>query len=89
MAEFVRTTRSHFDVVIYDTPPITLISDTSILLSQLYGAMLVCRTGVTKSKIIKRSLAMIQSTGTHLLGIVLNCNMAIENNKYYNMYYRD
>lgn len=89
MSEFIRCTRRHFDVVIYDTPPITLISDTSVLLSQLYGAMLVCRTGVTKSKLVKRSLAMIQSTETRLLGVVLNCNSRPEENKYYNMYYRD
>jgi Mrp family chromosome partitioning ATPase len=89
MSEFIRSTRRHFDMVIYDTPPITLISDTSVLLSQLYGAMLVCRTGITKSKFVKKSLEMIQSTETRLLGLVLNCNMGTEDNKYYNMYYRD
>lgn len=89
MSEFIRKTRSHFDMVVYDTPPITLISDTSVLLSQLSGALLVCRTGVTKFKLVKRSLAMINHTGTRLLGVVLNGNAAADTNKYYNMYYRD
>jgi capsular exopolysaccharide synthesis family protein len=88
MIEFIRNTRRHFDMVIYDTPPLALISDTSILLSRLYGAILVCRTGVTKSRDVPKSLTMIRSTETQLLGVVLNGNKEIENNKYYNMYYR-
>lgn len=89
MTEFIRNTRRHFDMVLYDTPPITLISDTSVLLSQICGAMLVCRTGVTKSQLVKKSLSMIHSTGTRLLGVVLNCNVETESHKYYSMYYRD
>jgi capsular exopolysaccharide synthesis family protein len=89
MLEFIRNTRRHFDMVIYDTPPLTLISDTSILLSRLYGAILVCRTGVTRSRDVPKSLTMIRSTETQLLGVVLNGSKANENNKYYNMYYRD
>lgn len=88
MSEFIQATRKYFDLVLYDTPPITLISDTSVLLSQLHGAMLVARTNVTRAKLISKSLSMIYGTETHLIGVVLN-STEITEDKYYHLYYKE
>ncbi len=88
MAEFIQETRSLFDIIVYDTPPITLISDTAVLLSQLHGAILVTRTRVTGTRIVPKALNMIRETNTNLIGVVLNSTTAIEN-KYYHRYYKD
>jgi len=88
MSEFIQATRAIFDVIVYDTPPITLIADTAVLLSQLHGAILVARTGVTKSRLISKSLNLIHDTNTDLIGVVLNSTSAVDN-KYYHRYYKD
>lgn len=89
MSEFIQETRKYFDIVVYDTPPITLVADASVLMSQLHGAILVSRTGVTRSRLIQKSLSMIRGSNTSLIGLVLNSSYAAENNKYYHRYYRD
>lgn len=88
MKELIYLSRKFFDLVVYDTPPITLISDTSILLSHLGGAILVTRTGVTRSKIILKSLSMIHRSNTSLIGVVLNGSVVTED-KYYHLYYKE
>lgn len=88
MGEFIEETRAKFDMIVYDTPPITLIADTAVLLSQLHGAILVTRTGVTRSRIIPKALRMIHDTNTSLIGVVLNSTTGV-NNKYYHRYYKD
>lgn len=89
MLEFIQETRKYFDVIIYDTAPITLISDASVLLSHLNGAILVTRTGVTQGRIIPKAINMIHNANTKLVGVVLNSSVQEENNKYYHRYYRD
>jgi len=88
MSDFIAETRSQFDLIVYDTPPITLIADTAVLLSQLHGAILVTRTGVTGSRIVPKAIKMIQDTNADLIGVVLNGAHAADN-KYYNRYYKD
>jgi len=88
MAEFIEETRAQFDMIVYDTPPITMIADTVVLLSQLHGAVLVTRTRVTRARIIPKALRMIHDTNTNLIGVVLNSTNGVEN-KYYHRYYKD
>lgn len=87
MAEFIQSARNQFDMIIYDTPPITLIADTAVLLGQLHGAMLVTRTRVTRSRVIPRALKMIADTNTSLIGVILNSTSGVES-KYYHKYYK-
>lgn len=88
MGEFIQETRSFFDMIVYDTPPITLIADTAVLLSQLHGAILVARTRVTRSRIIPKAIRLVQDTNTSLIGVVLNSTNGVDN-KYYHRYYKD
>lgn len=89
MLEFIQETRKYFDVIVYDTAPITLISDASVLLGHLDGAILVTRTGVTQGRIIPKAIRMIHNANTKLIGVVLNSSSQEVNNKYYHRYYRD
>jgi polysaccharide biosynthesis transport protein len=88
MEQFIQESRANFDIIVYDTPPITLIADTAVLLSQLHGAILVTRTRVTRSRIVPKAVNMIRETNTNFIGVVLNSTDAIES-KYYHRYYKD
>jgi len=87
MADFVRETRARFDMVIYDTPPLMIISDTSILLSQLDGALMVACGGVTKSRMLPKAISMVMKTKAKLIGVALN-SAHFSENPYYNKYYQ-
>ena len=90
MAEFIRETRKRFDVIIYDSPPVTIISDAAILMAQVDGCLLSIRCGYTTARILNRALALIKESKTKLTGVVLN-DVTIQDitsyNKYYKKYY--
>ena len=90
MAEFIKETRKRYDMVIYDTPPVTIISDASIMMSQLDGCLLSIRCGFTSARVMSRALTLIKESKSRLIGVVLNAvtmNDAASYNKYYKKYY--
>lgn len=91
MKEFIQETRKRFDMVVYDTPPVTIISDAAIVMSQLDGCLLSIRCGYTTGRILARALTLINESKTRLIGVVMNgvmMNDATSYNKYYKKYYR-
>lgn len=86
MQEFITESRRHFDMVIYDTPPITLISDAAILLSQIGGAILVTRSGVTGYRKLPKAINLIRGSSAKFIGVILN-GTAMQDSKYYSHYY--
>ena len=91
MAEFIRETRKRFDMIVYDAPPVTIISDASIVMSQVHGCLLSIRCGYTTVRILARALTLIQESKTRMLGVLMN-DVPIQDvtsyNKYYKKYYR-
>lgn len=88
MAEFIQETRENFDMIVYDTPPVTLISDAMVLLSHLHGAILVSRTGLTRARLVPKAISLMRSANPNVIGVVLNSTQTVEN-KYYHRYYKD
>ncbi len=61
-----------FEIVIFDTPPLLGLSDTSILASKVDGALIVVdTTRATKTK-LKQMKAVLAQTGVRVLGCVAN-----------------
>lgn len=72
MGQFITEARNQFDIVLYDTPPINVISDAIILVPRVQASLLVTRCGVTNSGMLSRAVSMIKESGAHLVGVVLN-----------------
>lgn len=69
--------------IIFDSSPIQLASETTLLLSQVDGIILVVNAGKTDRDIILRIIQDIDRQ--KLLGIVLNClKMSLSNRQYFN-----
>src|SRR3989338_2211630 len=68
MGDFLAEARKHFDIVVYDTPPITLISDAGILMKELDAGLLVARYGVTGLRQLKHGLTLVHEMGVKLIG---------------------
>lgn len=75
------------EVVIFDTPPLLGLSDTSLLASKVDGTLVVIdmsRTTKGKLKLLKAALAQ---TGTKVLGCVANKQRRSRNDSVYSYYY--
>ncbi|WP_275399776.1 CpsD/CapB family tyrosine-protein kinase [Enterococcus faecium] len=71
-----------FEFIIFDTPPLNLVSDSSILLSKVDGTVLVMRNNLTLKKDTKKALAIIQNFNGNLIGGILNGVTKKDNIKY-------
>jgi capsular exopolysaccharide synthesis family protein len=60
------------DVVILDTPPVTVAIDASILATQVDGVLLVLAAGQTKRGVAMRAVESLRKVHANLLGFVLN-----------------
>ena len=60
------------DVVVIDSPPVTVVSDTAIIASMVDGVLLVLRAGHTRNDYAKRAMAALQHVNARVLGFVLN-----------------
>lgn len=61
-----------YDVVIVDTPPITLVSDALTFAGSTAGLLMVVRPDVCRQIDLRRSFDSIELAGTHVLGVVMS-----------------
>jgi capsular exopolysaccharide synthesis family protein len=71
-AEVIAEARQLYDVVIIDTPPILMVTDSAIAAAAADGIMLVVRVGQTKRQNVQRALEILKELGTPILGTVIN-----------------
>jgi capsular exopolysaccharide synthesis family protein len=88
MTQFITEARKRYDIILYDTPPVTIISDASILMSQIHAAILTVRSGYTNSKNLVKAMSIIKDANANLLGLVMNAVNSTENTSYYYKYYQ-
>lgn len=69
-SEILKESRSYFDFIIIDAPPLGIFTDASLLINQADGAMLVIRANHTKYKDVDRILDSLPRE--RMLGTVLN-----------------
>ncbi len=68
--ELLAFAEPHFDWIVVDSSPVTLVSDAVNMARQCDGVLLVVRAGVTKYQIAQRAQQELQAAP--LLGVVLN-----------------
>ncbi|HET6449833.1 MAG TPA: polysaccharide biosynthesis tyrosine autokinase [Spirochaetia bacterium] len=72
LREMIRTLSESFDVVVYDTPPITLVAETLDLSRQVNGIVLVVDLSVATRGSLKAMNELIGNKGLTILGVILN-----------------
>ena len=68
--ELIAAVAPHFDWIVVDSSPVTLVSDAVNLARACDGVLLVARSAVTKFEIAQRALSELKAT--KVLGVVLN-----------------
>lgn len=72
MLNIMAELRQEFDIVIYDTPPILGLADSSIIATHTAGIIVVVRMAKTDRSVVKQALDSLKLSRANVLGIVAN-----------------
>ncbi len=61
-----------FDLVVIDTPPLNVVTDSAAIAARVQSVLLVVRAGRTDSTALEFTLERLERAGAHTVGIVLN-----------------
>ncbi|TJX12821.1 CpsD/CapB family tyrosine-protein kinase [Tissierella creatinini] len=95
MKDFLEDMRDHFDMIIIDSPPINLVTDSAILSTIADGTIMVVEVGKTEAEAAINGKELLDKVNANLLGVVLNKIPTKERSYYnygyyhYNEYYGD
>jgi capsular exopolysaccharide synthesis family protein len=78
--------KRHFDLVLFDTPPILSATDASLLGAAVDGVILVLQAATTKRDTAKRALEQLTQVKASALGVILN-QVDFKRERYYYSYY--
>jgi polysaccharide biosynthesis transport protein len=88
MREFIKEAIARYDRVIFDGPPVLLVSDALVLSRQVDGVILVARAVVNSKGALKRAREQLNRIGAHVLGGILN-GVQVRPGGYLKQQYRD
>ena len=83
MQEILQTLTQNFDLVIFDTPPLTAVTDAQILASRTDGTILVVRERQRDKREILLSKQLLEMAQANVLGVVFNGTKASMDDYYY------
>ncbi|MED3681923.1 CpsD/CapB family tyrosine-protein kinase [Bacillus thuringiensis] len=72
MKEIVNLLEDQFDIVVFDTPPTMLLSDSRILSSMCDGVIVIIRSGVTKREDLELTIELLEKANANVVGTILN-----------------
>jgi capsular exopolysaccharide synthesis family protein len=72
MVDFINEVKDKFDIVLFDTPPLLLVTDAAILASKVDGTILIYEVGKVARMVLKRAKLHLENVKANILGIVLN-----------------
>jgi polysaccharide biosynthesis transport protein len=72
LREFDEEARERYDLVIYDTPPLSVAADASLISAITDGVVLVVDSRRTRRKVATNAVAQLQRARANILGVVVN-----------------
>lgn len=91
MVEMVAALREEFDFVIFDAPPISMVTDAAIIGNLVDGALFVVRSNYAATDAVRAAVQQLQSAGAKILGVILtryDAKKALKHSSYgYGYYY--
>lgn len=86
MRQIIEELSQKYDYILVDTPPVTVVSDASIVTNLLDGVLVLVRQGQSRRDLVKKAVANLELTGIKPLGFVLN-GVEMPNRKSYGYAY--
>ena len=72
MGRFLSEVNERYDTVVFDAPPLNVVTDAALLGTRTDGVVLVARAGVTEQESLEFAVSQIEGVRALLLGTVLN-----------------
>lgn len=72
MRELITQATERYDQVIFDGPPVLLVSDAMVLAGMVDGVIIVCRAKANSRGIAQRAREQLERVNAHIFGAVLN-----------------
>jgi capsular exopolysaccharide synthesis family protein len=89
MTQLLGEVSKRFDIVLFDSPPVLGVSDSSLLVSKVDASLIVLQPRKMPLKALMRTKSIIQNVGGQIMGLVMN-NVDISADtqyQYYTTYY--
>lgn len=83
MASLVETLRSRYKIVLFDSPPLNLVTDAAVLGTLADGVILVARAGITLQGALGFARGQLEAVGAPIAGVVFNDVDASGRGRYY------
>jgi capsular exopolysaccharide synthesis family protein len=83
LAQVLELAQEKFDLVVVDTPPLSMISDSAVVAAAVDAVIFVVRSGRSSPAILETSLQRLSRANQNVLGIVLN---DVDQREYYYSY---
>ncbi|UUX35249.1 CpsD/CapB family tyrosine-protein kinase [Fundicoccus culcitae] len=71
MTALMQELSDNFDIVIYDTPPVTLVTDAKILATKADSVLLVVKQNFSRKDVLKRAIQELNNINADILGFVM------------------
>lgn len=70
MAKLLDELRQHYDYILVDLPPVTVVSDAVAMSKVLDGVVVVVRNAVAEQKMLSEAIRQLKMVNVHILGFV-------------------
>ncbi len=86
ISEFMKQTAKQFDYILFDTPPVAVVTDAIVLSRFTDGIIMVIESGKTSRRVLPRVLEMVDAAKVKVIGTIIN-KISLKHNAYYHYYY--
>lgn len=86
MRKFLKEVNHEYDIIILDTPPVGLVTDSAVLSTMVDGVILVAAVGHADIGIVKGAKQLLDKVDANIIGVILN-KVPVKGRYYYNQNY--
>lgn len=88
MGEILGHLGDQLDMIVLDTPPVLVVTDSAVLATRVDGVLIVVKPGKTKQAAFRQAIEQLNRVGANILGVVLN-DVEVKSSRYRYSYYRN
>lgn len=83
MINLIEKLKEKYDIIVFDTPPLNLVTDAQILSTKVDGTILVVRATITKKDAVIEAKNLLDKVGANIIGTVLYAVKNTSEKQYY------
>jgi non-specific protein-tyrosine kinase len=72
METLIERLQQEADMVLFDTPPVTAVTDAAVLATKLDGVLLVLKAGKSRRDRAREARRLLEQVKANIIGVVLN-----------------